>query len=138
MDNSNAIKQEEKRKENSKSVIVFFPKAKENNYNTFNIVDEEGNLKYDGNVEILPSIADSCSCPSYTFGNKPKGEGEYSDTHGYSFQCKHIIAAREEAKTFCVMSHEISQRQNEINKFVKSVQEETFFESELIQKDLLI
>jgi len=87
-----------KRHENAKEVIVVFPKSKEGNYQNFNIVDAENNLKYDGFVEG-PALSkeDSCKCPSFTNNNDSKAEGSYITTHGHAFQCKHIIAAREAA-----------------------------------------
>lgn len=98
MQNSNDIKQEEKRIQKAKDVLVTFPLAKEGNYKAFNVIDENGNLKYDGNVEPNPSITDDCKCPSFTNNNNSKTEGLYSDTHGFAFQCKHIIASRDEVK----------------------------------------
>lgn len=95
MDNFKEDKELAKRQNNAKEVIVVFPKAKDGDYFTFNIVDAEGSLKYQGNVEPKPSIADDCKCPSFTNNNNSKAEGSYVDTHGYAFQCKHIIAARE-------------------------------------------
>lgn len=141
MENSNTIKQEEKRKEAAKSVLVTFPLAKDGNYFTFNIVDEHGNLKYDGNVEPNPSIADDCKCPSFTNNNAPKGQGLYSDTHGFAFQCKHIIQARSEAKKqnpfdIIVMGKEIPK--GNVDQTLKINEGSTFHESKMIDKSVLL
>lgn len=95
MDEFKAQVQLQKRQDNAKEVIVVFPKANEGNYQNFNIVDAEGNLKYDGFVKNQePSKEDSCKCKSFENGNCTKAEGDYIATHGYAFQCKHILGAR--------------------------------------------
>lgn len=96
MDNYKEQKQLEKRKDNAKKVLIIFPIK--GNYQTFNVVDENGALKYDGFVTgQQPADTDDCKCPSFTNNNFSKAEGWYKDTRGHAFQCKHIIAAREEA-----------------------------------------
>lgn len=85
-----------KRIENSKQVNIVFPIK--GNLQTFNVVDEDGFLKYDGFVKgAQPSDEDSCKCKSFENGNHTKAEGDYIATHGYAFQCKHILEARVEA-----------------------------------------
>lgn len=85
---------EERRKAASKDVIIkFIDDAKI----VFNVLDAAGNLKYDGKVIGKdPHIDDYCSCKSFENGNNPKGSNSYADIHGYAFQCKHILGAREE------------------------------------------
>ena len=70
--------------------------------NKFKVLDEGGNEKYEGAIYGKePHEKDNCSCPSRLYGmkfdrieNEYKGESDYLREHGYSYQCKHIIAAK--------------------------------------------
>jgi hypothetical protein len=99
MDAFKEQEQLEKRELKSKEVKIIYTKQTElgsQRTQFFNVIDEEGSLKYDGHFEIgKPSIDDYCSCKSFENGNNSKVNGYYPDTHGHAFQCKHIIKARE-------------------------------------------
>lgn len=88
--------------ERSKDVSLKFVDAENNFVVVFpeNEIDkktgiqthDKGDMKYAGLVIGLePSMNDNCTCPSFFHGNVSK----WTDEHGYSFQCKHVIAARE-------------------------------------------
>jgi len=81
------ILQEEKRIERSKDVKVRFYDSQ-----NFLIVDESGDVKYDGKLIGHDfDMDDYCTCQSFQHGNVKN----YIDEHGYAFQCKHIIKARQ-------------------------------------------
>ena len=48
------------------------------------------NIKYFGKI-TKDKVGDSCTCQSFYHGNVYT----WSDSHGFAFQCKHIIGARE-------------------------------------------
>lgn len=88
----------EKRIKNSKDVKIQFTTP-----NEFSVLDDDGNIKYYGKVSANKE-EDECSCPSWNFGmkfelaspeNNSKGESRYQAENGFSFQCKHLILARE-------------------------------------------
>lgn len=80
---------EEKRKEKSKEVKIVFVDAD----NNFNVTDPEGNLKYVGKiVSEKPHLDDDCTCQSFMHGNVKV----FIDSHGYAFQCKHLMKARQQ------------------------------------------
>lgn len=95
-ENKDTATQLEKRISNSKDVKIIFVDPQ-----TFNVVDEEGAVKYFGTLSENKS-EDECSCPSHEYGMKYekvtednlKGESRYLAENGIAFQCKHIIAAR--------------------------------------------
>jgi len=76
---------EQRRKERSKEVKLQFVTN-----NNFNVLDDDGNMKYSGNV-----IPGDCSCPSFIHGNPEK----YESSHPDFFQCKHLMRANELKKT---------------------------------------
>jgi len=77
---------QEKREKKSRDVKIVFTTP-----DWFNVVDEQGNFKYNGTVRAAtPSLEDSCSCPD--FGNR--NSEEYKAEHGFALQCKHILKAR--------------------------------------------
>jgi len=55
-----------------------------------NGIIELANIKYFGKI-TRDKIHDSCTCQSFYHGNSDKWRAD----HGYAFQCKHIIGARE-------------------------------------------
>lgn len=94
MDEGKLELQLQKRVNASKQVIINFP----TDDNTFQVLDEEGNVKYTGLVQGKdPHKDDDCTCPNF----KPLNNEKWMSTHGYSYNCKHIIAAR--AKKFGVI-----------------------------------
>lgn len=143
-------KELDKRVQNSKAVLIVFTKREisiKEEIQFFNVVDEHGSTKYDGHFDIAKlSDTDYCSCPSYTNNNFSKTEGWYKDTHGHAFQCKHIIAARDEYKKQKAQVEflEISLvKEPPIGNTIDIVKTEmkdgtTFYESKLIQRDLLL
>lgn len=102
-------------------------------------------IAYDGNVEPNPSIADDCKCPSFV-NNNAKAEGLYSDTHGFAFQCKHIIAARDKAKLeqaqvsmICTDSNLPEIQSSNYTYTTHETKDGTkFYESKMIQTDRLL
>ena len=70
---------EERRKLRSKEVKIQFVTP-----DCFNVVDEEGNLKYVGKISPL-----ECTCPSFFHSNNNR----YETTHAEPLRCKHIMAA---------------------------------------------
>lgn len=88
METGRFVLQEEKRIEKSKDVKIVFVDGL---FEDFNVIDDEGNLKYCGKVQGKEySSTDYCTCQSYYHSNTKS----YQDEHGYNFQCKHIIKAR--------------------------------------------
>lgn len=86
----------------SKDVAIEFVG---NNLQHFNVIATEeeldkktklikfakGAVKYIGTIfGHDPDKSDYCSCDSFWYGN----DDEWKKSHGYAFQCKHIIAAR--------------------------------------------
>ena len=70
----------ERREQRSKDVRIQFVTP-----DCFNVVDEEGNLKYVGSINPL-----DCTCMSYYQHNQER----YTSTHAEVFECKHILAAK--------------------------------------------
>ncbi|MEK6829268.1 MAG: hypothetical protein AABY15_04010 [Nanoarchaeota archaeon] len=101
MDNSKTLSAEEKRKTKSSEVWIQFLEA-DGVMSKFNVLDEEGNIKYLGQIKDKEqSDIDNCTCPSFMYGmsydkieSEYKGESNFVREHGYNFNCKHIIAAR--------------------------------------------
>ena len=53
---------------------------------------KKGDVKHRGVIwGKEPSVKDSCSCESFMFGN----DDEWKTSHIFSFQCKHLHAARD-------------------------------------------
>jgi hypothetical protein len=83
---------EERRTAKSKDVRIQFTTS-----HHFIVLDEEGNQKYNGFIASeKPDKLDYCKCKSFENGNFTKAEGDYVTTHGYAFQCKHVMSARDE------------------------------------------
>ena len=59
-------------------------------YHYFRVYDDDNNMKYQGRIDKTKSTLEDCSCPDEFFSNTK----DYKHEHGYSFQCKHLIAAR--------------------------------------------
>ena len=72
---------EERRKERSKEVRIQFVTP-----DCFNVVDDEGNLKYVGSLNPL-----DCTCQSFMQLN----HNRYETTHPEPAKCKHIFRALE-------------------------------------------
>ena len=95
-ENKDTFTQLEKRITKSKEVKIVFVEPQ-----VFNVVDEEGAIKYFG-VLTDNKVNDECSCPSHTYGMKfeevtetnLKGESRYLAENGFAFMCKHLLAAR--------------------------------------------
>ena len=85
MDMGKQIIFEERRKEKSKSVRIQFVES-----DRFNVLDDEGNLKYIGKIDPK-NQEDDCTCMSFIQGNKDR----YVNANGQAFQCKHIMKAKE-------------------------------------------
>ena len=133
MDNFKEQKEFDKRVEASKQVLVCFPIK--GDYQDFIVVDEHGSQKYNGKVIGVDfDKLDYCSCPSFTNNNDTK-MGSYTDTHGYAFQCKHILAAREEAGK---QQHQVVLIERALGVMEVKPRDTTFDESKLIQRDLLL
>ena len=80
---------EERRIQKSKDVKIQFVDGE---FQSFNVLDEEGNMKYCGKVIGKDQdMDDYCICQSFYHSNTKT----YQDEHGFSFNCKHIISARE-------------------------------------------
>lgn len=84
----------DKRLVRSRDVRIVFPMGSEGNYSDFIVIDEQGVQKYDGFAAKQPSDKDDCKCPNFTNNNFSKDKGSHAATHGFSFQCKHIMEAR--------------------------------------------
>jgi len=56
----------------------------------YNVIDEDGAIKYIGRIDKTPSLDEYCSCPDQFHRNTKF----YKDEHGFSLQCKHIIQAK--------------------------------------------
>jgi len=80
MDEGKQMIFKERREKASKDVIIKFVTN-----NNFNVVDEEGNLKYNGSV-----IPPDCTCSSFIQNNTEK----YESSHAEPFLCKHLIKAK--------------------------------------------
>ena len=80
MDSGKEILFEERRIQRSNEVRIQFVTP-----DYFNVLDDEGNLKYVG------SVGDKfdCTCQSFMQGNNTK----YSTTHSEVFKCKHLLKA---------------------------------------------
>lgn len=94
MDAGKELIHEERRVARAKDVKIVFVKQ-ETQFYYFNVVDADGNLKYNGSITAEPSVMDDCSCPSF----KNNNNDAYMASHAIAFQCKHIIAARVEFQT---------------------------------------
>ncbi|GEM_PF-4497198 len=90
---------QERRKEASKKVKLQFV---DEEFKKFNVLDDSGNVKYLGKIDLEKSIDDDCSCPSFEYGMQyekldeigKKGKSLYLEYNGTAFQCKHIIRAK--------------------------------------------
>ena len=71
----------ERRKQRASSVRIVFVDS-----DRFNVVDEEGNLKYVGCLDPC-----DCTCPSFINGNTE----QYIRSHPAFFKCKHIYQAEQ-------------------------------------------
>ncbi len=80
MDAGKEIKHDEARRARASNVNVVFV-----NPTDFNVVDDEGNLKYVGTVKDPVN----CSCHSFINLNTP----QYVATHSEFAKCKHIYQA---------------------------------------------
>ena len=89
METSNQILSHEKRKEKSKDCLIQFVKL-DKNFSYYNVLSEDGNIKYIGRIEIVPSLNEYCSCPDQFHRNTKF----YQDEHGFSLACKHMILAK--------------------------------------------
>ena len=77
----------ERRMEKASKVKIVFVDA----LNNFNVLDDEGKIKYMGIVKDKnPHIDDYCGCQSFFHGNSEV----YVAEHGTAFQCKHILKAK--------------------------------------------
>ena len=101
METGKTILEKEKRISKSKELIIkIYTSSRNPSY--FKVYDENGNAKYFGKV-TSEGPYDSCSCPSFYFGMKyAKPENQtvpftslYFAEHGHTFQCKHIIGAKD-------------------------------------------
>ena len=81
MDQGKELIFEERRKIRSKEVKIQFVTPDD-----FNVVDEDGNLKYVGKLNPL-----ECTCMSYYQHSQER----YTSTHAEPFLCKHLIKANE-------------------------------------------
>ena len=72
---------EERRILRSKEVKIQFVTP-----DCFNVVDEEGNLKYVGKLNPF-----ECTCPNFFHSNNNR----YETTHAEPLKCKHIFKALE-------------------------------------------
>jgi len=81
MDQGKELIFEERRKVRSKEVKIQFVTPID-----FNVVDEEGNLKYVGKID-----PPECTCPSFFHSNNNR----YETTHAEPLRCKHLYKAIE-------------------------------------------
>ncbi len=81
MDSGKEMIFQERREKASKDVKIIFTTN-----NNFNVIDEEGNLKYNGSVIPL-----DCTCQSFIQNNTEK----YESSHADPFLCKHLLRAQE-------------------------------------------
>ena len=88
MDTSNQILSQEKRRSKSKDCIIQFVKLTET-FAYYNVVNEDGSIRYIGRIEKIPSLNEYCSCPDQFHRNSKS----FQDEHGVSLQCKHMIRA---------------------------------------------
>lgn len=124
---------DEARIQRAKDVGVVFVDG--NNFNIIYLEDEfnkkmdnlkihdKGDMKYMGKIiDILPNIDDNCTCPSFYHGNGKT----FQDENGFAFQCKHLIKARS------------LRYDNHPEVKTNGLRKDTFYESSMIQKDLLL
>lgn len=89
VDKGKEIKYQEARQVRAKDVKVVFIDGL---FQHFNILNEDSSIKHLGVVyEKEPNSKDFCTCESFFYSNSD----DYKKTHAFSFQCKHLIAARE-------------------------------------------
>jgi len=81
MDTGKMMLESDRRIQASKEVKLVFTTN-----NNFNVLDDEGNLKYNGSVIPL-----DCTCPSFIHLNPDK----HMDSHGEFAKCKHLFKAIE-------------------------------------------
>ena len=74
---------EARREEKANDVNVQFIKSDE-----FNILDDEGQIKYFVKLDLDSRQTHECTCRSFQHGNTQP----YLDLHGINFECKHIKA----------------------------------------------
>jgi hypothetical protein len=86
MDKGKEILSNEKRQVASKEVQIFFQDA-----NHFNILNDEGKIKYIGKLDTEHPEQEMCTCPDQFFRNTEN----YRAENGYALQCKHLILAHE-------------------------------------------
>ena len=87
----------ERRKQKSKDVEIQFI-----NPFDYNVLDEEGNVKYVCHIDPDSPDMDECTCASFLYGMKYdmvtddslKGESRFVAENGFAFQCKHLIKGR--------------------------------------------
>ena len=89
MDTSTQIFSQEKRKEKAQECRIIFEKLdKDTSYYT--VLNDDGEAKYIGRIEIVKSLDEYCTCPDQFHRNTRF----YKDEHGFSLQCKHMIQAK--------------------------------------------
>ncbi len=81
MDEGKIMIHEDRRKARTKDVILEFVTR-----NNFNVLDEEGNMKYSGSIN-----PPNCECQSFIHNNTER----YESSHPEPFLCKHIFRAIE-------------------------------------------
>lgn len=74
---------EEGREQRSKDVKLQF-----SNTDHFVVIDDEGKIKYFGELDLNSRATHECTCRSFQHGNVE----DYFNTHGINFECKHIKA----------------------------------------------
>lgn len=75
----------ERREQKAQEVKIVFVDSE-----NFNVVSEDGSLKYVGIVKSAkPHIDNYCTCQSFYHGNSE----EFQKANGVAFSCKHIIRA---------------------------------------------
>lgn len=103
MDAGKEIIHEQARQERAKDVMIQFVDDKFQHFNVISDKDEtdkktglikvkQGDIKHIGAVwGKEPSTKDFCTCESFWYSNSD----DYKKTHATSFNCKHILSARE-------------------------------------------
>lgn len=57
----------------------------------FNVLDEDGHIKYIGKIDPEHPEQEMCTCPDQFHRNTEN----FRATHGFALQCKHLINAHE-------------------------------------------
>ena len=91
METSQQILSAEKRQSKSKDCVIQFVKSTET-FAYYNVLNEDdSSIKYIGRIEKIPSLNEYCSCSDQFHRNSKL----YQDEHGFAFQCKHLMSAKE-------------------------------------------